>query len=69
MSTTASKWEKSKFMGTEISGKRLGIIGCRNIGAIVPGAEVEVKVMGYDPFLTDERKSKSWALKKLLMSY
>ena len=35
MSTTASKWEKSKFMGTEISGKRLGIIGCGNIGAIV----------------------------------
>ena len=34
-STTASKWEKSKFMGTEITGKRLGIIGCGNIGAIV----------------------------------
>ena len=35
MSTIAGKWEKSKFLGTEISGKILGIIGCGNIGAIV----------------------------------
>ena len=34
-STIAGKWEKSKFLGTELSGKRLGIIGCGNIGAIV----------------------------------
>ena len=38
-STIASKWEKSKFMGTEITGKRLGIIGCGNIGAIVARAQ------------------------------
>ena len=56
-STTASKWEKSKFMGTEISGKRLGIIGCGNIGGIVADRAqgLRMKVMGYDPFLTDER--------------
>ena len=60
MSTTASKWEKSKFMGTEISGKRLGIIGCGNIGAIVADRAqgLRMKVMGYDPFLTDERAKK-----------
>ena len=60
MSTTASKWEKSKFMGTEISGKRLGIIGCGNIGAIVADRAqgLKMKVMGYDPFLTDERAKK-----------
>ena len=35
ISTKAGKWEKSKFMGAEISGKKLGLIGCGNIGAIV----------------------------------
>ena len=29
------KWEKSKFMGVEVTGKTLGIIGCGNIGSIV----------------------------------
>lgn len=60
ISTTASKWEKSKFMGTEISGKKLGIIGCGNIGAIVADRAqgLKMKVMGYDPFLTDERAKK-----------
>jgi D-3-phosphoglycerate dehydrogenase len=34
-STQAGKWEKSKFMGVEITGKTLGLIGCGNIGGIV----------------------------------
>jgi D-3-phosphoglycerate dehydrogenase len=34
-STQAGKWEKSKFMGVEITAKTLGVIGCGNIGAIV----------------------------------
>ena len=34
-STQAGKWEKSRFMGTEITGKTLGVIGCGNIGSIV----------------------------------
>ena len=56
-STKASQWEKSKFMGTEITGKRLGIIGCGNIGVIVAerAQGLKMKVMGYDPFLTEER--------------
>ena len=32
-STQAGKWEKSKFMGVELYGKTLGVIGCGNIGA------------------------------------
>ena len=49
MSTVAGKWEKSKFMGTEITGKKLGIIGCGNIGAIVADRArgLKMKVMGY----------------------
>ena len=57
MSIIAGKWEKSKFMGTEITGKKLGIIGCGNIGAIVANRALglKMKVIGYDPFLTTER--------------
>ena len=57
MSTIAGKWEKSKFLGTEISGKRLGLIGCGNIGAIVADRAqgLKMRVLGFDPFLTPER--------------
>ena len=34
-STQAGKWEKNRFMGTELSFKTLGLIGCGNIGSIV----------------------------------
>jgi uncharacterized protein (DUF1684 family) len=34
-STQAGKWEKSRFMGVELTGKTLGVIGCGNIGSIV----------------------------------
>ena len=35
VSTQAGKWEKNRFMGVELTGKTLGIIGCGNIGSIV----------------------------------
>ena len=56
-STQAGKWEKNRFMGVEISGKVLGIIGCGNIGAIVADRAVGLKmrVIAYDPFLSPER--------------
>jgi D-3-phosphoglycerate dehydrogenase / 2-oxoglutarate reductase len=56
-STQAGKWEKNRFMGTEITGKVLGIIGCGNIGSIVAERAVGLKmrVVAYDPFLTSER--------------
>ncbi len=56
-STHAGKWEKSKFTGVELSGKTLGVIGCGNIGAIVISRAqgLAMKVIGYDPFLTEER--------------
>ena len=34
-STKAGKWEKSRFMGTELTGKWLGLVGCGNIGSVV----------------------------------
>ena len=56
-STQAGKWEKNRFMGVEITGKTLGIIGCGNIGSIVAdrGIGLRMKVIAYDPFLSPER--------------
>jgi D-3-phosphoglycerate dehydrogenase len=57
ISTRAGKWEKNKFMGVEIFGKTLGIIGCGNIGSIVADRALglKMKVIAYDPFLSPER--------------
>src|SRR6201984_1734100 len=56
-STQAGKWEKNRFMGIEITGKTLGVIGCGNIGSIVADRAqgLKMKVIGYDPFLSPER--------------
>ena len=56
-STRAGKWEKNKFMGVEIFGKTLGVVGCGNIGSIVADRALglKMKVVAYDPFLSHER--------------
>jgi D-3-phosphoglycerate dehydrogenase len=56
-STQAGKWEKNRFMGVELTGKTLGIIGCGNIGSIVAerALGLRMRVMAYDPFLSWER--------------
>ncbi|NQU56230.1 MAG: phosphoglycerate dehydrogenase, partial [Rhodospirillales bacterium] len=56
-STHAGKWEKSKFMGVEIMGKILGIIGCGNIGAVVADRAqgLKMRVIAFDPYLSPER--------------
>jgi len=56
-STQASRWEKSRFMGVELTGKTLGIIGCGNVGAAVAerALGLRLKVIAYDPFLSPER--------------
>ena len=56
-STHRGNWEKSKYMGTEITGKTLGLIGCGNIGSIVADRALglKMKVLAYDPFLTEEK--------------
>jgi D-3-phosphoglycerate dehydrogenase len=56
-STQAGKWEKNRFMGVEITGKTLGIIGAGNIGSIVADRALglRMKVIAFDPFLSPER--------------
>src|SRR6516162_5933970 len=56
-STQAGKWEKSRFMGVELTGKTLGVIGCGNVGASVAvrALGLRMKVLAYDPFLSADR--------------
>ncbi|WP_207479478.1 phosphoglycerate dehydrogenase [Arenibaculum pallidiluteum] len=56
-STHAGKWEKNRFMGVELTGKVLGIVGCGNIGSIVADRALGLKmrVVAFDPFLSPER--------------
>ena len=64
-STQAGKWEKSKFMGVEITGKTLGVIGAGNIGGIVCARAIGLKmhVIAYDPFLSKERAEEMGVVK------
>ncbi len=50
------KWERSSFMGAELSGKTLGVIGFGTIGRIAAnrGLGLNMNVVAYDPFVTDE---------------
>ncbi len=56
-STQAGKWEKNRFMGTELYGKVLGLIGAGNIGSIVADRAkgLKMKVVAFDPYLSAER--------------
>lgn len=56
-STQAGKWEKSRFMGVELTGKTLGLIGCGNIGSIVAerALGLRMRVLAFDPFLSENR--------------
>src|ERR1039457_3479843 len=52
----AGKWERSKFTGTEVRGKTLGIIGLGNAGSAVArrARGLEMKLIGYDPFVSQD---------------
>lgn len=56
-STKRGKWEKSRFMGVELTGKTLGIIGIGNIGSIVADRAqgLRMQVIAYDPFISHEK--------------
>jgi D-3-phosphoglycerate dehydrogenase len=56
-SMRAGKWERKLFTGTQLAGKTLGVIGLGRIGQSVAhrAMGLEMKVVGYDPFLSAER--------------
>ncbi len=51
------RWERSRYMGTQLAGKTLGIIGLGRIGqAVAARAKAfQMRVVGYDPYLSRER--------------
>jgi D-3-phosphoglycerate dehydrogenase / 2-oxoglutarate reductase len=55
-SLKSGKWERSKFMGTELRGKTIGIIGLGNVGSAVArrASSFEMKLLGYDPFVSQD---------------
>ena len=54
------KWNRSAFLGTEVKGKTLGIIGLGRVGSEVAkrALGLEMRVIGYDPFLVPERAAR-----------
>ena len=59
-SVKESKWEKSKFLGVELSCKTLGIIGIGRIGSLVAKRAhgLEMNVVAYDPYISEEAADK-----------
>ena len=55
--TQSGSWEKSRFMGIEVTGKTLGVIGAGNIGSLVceRARGLKMKVIAYDPFLGEDK--------------
>lgn len=55
-SARAGKWEKKNFMGREITGKTVGIVGFGAIGRLVAKrlSGFEVNVLAFDPVLSEE---------------
>ena len=60
-STRAGKWEKKKFMGNELRGKTLGIVGLGSIGReVVKRARAfEMRVVAHDPYVTSQDRRRS----------
>jgi D-3-phosphoglycerate dehydrogenase len=56
-SLLAGRWDRKKFVGAQVAGKTLGIIGLGRIGVAVAkrARALEMKVLGYDPFLSREK--------------
>ncbi len=56
-SVKGGEWKKSKFAGVEVTGKTLGIIGIGRIGTYVAkyAQAFQMKVIGYDPYMSVER--------------
>ena len=59
-SLRAGKWERKRFVGTEVNGKTLGVIGVGRIGREVAqrARGLRMRVVGFDPYMSRERSEK-----------
>jgi D-3-phosphoglycerate dehydrogenase len=59
-SLQAGKWDRNKYMGTQLADKTLGVIGCGRIGQEVAKRALafQMRVIGFDPFLSPEQAQK-----------
>ena len=57
VSMAQGKWEKSRFLGSELAGKTLGIVGLGQVGSRVAARAraFEAKLLGHDPYLPAEK--------------
>ena len=55
-SVRSGEWARNRFMGSEVTGKTLGIIGFGTIGRLVAerARGLKMRVLGFDPFVTPE---------------
>ena len=67
-SVRAGKWERNKFLGVELSGKTVGVIGFGTIGRLVAErcAGLKMRVLGFDPFVTEDTFKEHMVEKKEL---
>jgi D-3-phosphoglycerate dehydrogenase len=56
-SVREGRWERKRFLGIEMRGKNLGIVGLGQVGSEVArrARGLEMHVLGYDPFVSEER--------------
>ncbi|MBI3079201.1 MAG: phosphoglycerate dehydrogenase, partial [Deltaproteobacteria bacterium] len=59
-SIKAGRWERQRFVGMELQGKTLGLIGLGNVGTAVAerAKALKMEVLAYDPYITEERAAK-----------
>ncbi|WP_129722567.1 phosphoglycerate dehydrogenase [Xylanivirga thermophila] len=60
MSLKENRWDRGKYKGTELFGKTVAVMGLGRIGSIVATRlrAFGMKVIGYDPYINDERFEK-----------
>jgi D-3-phosphoglycerate dehydrogenase len=60
-SLRSGRWERKKFVGVELRGKTLGVVGLGRIGRVVAGRArgFDMKVVAFDPFVTPEQARES----------
>lgn len=59
-SLVEGRWDRKLYMGKQLAGKTLGIVGMGRIGREMASRAIafDMKVIGYDPFLTDDQAAK-----------